>query len=105
MEMTKQQQEMLDQITDAGMSLQEYRAYKEDQALGDTISPAEWMKAKDLPETEREKAKNIRISEANKKAGLDTYLDDKFDTPGTDRTEPYLNPSKQIKRINSKPKI
>jgi hypothetical protein len=100
--MTTENEKFLDQITDAGMSLADLRAYKQDRALGDTTTPAEWMHDKNLPDTEREKAKNTRISEANNKAGLDQYIDDKFEMPGKDHPEPHNSPASQFKRINSK---
>ena len=100
--MSDSDQKFLDQVTDAGMSLADLRAYKKDIAQGDTISPSDWMKAQELPETEREKAKIARITEANKKQGLDQYLTDKFDPPGRKGPKNSWNPSGQMKRLNSK---
>jgi len=81
MEMTTEQEKFFDEITDAGMSLADLRAYKKDLAAGDTISPAEYMKAKDLPKSEREQARNARIEKVKNAPdpGLATYLKDKFD--------------------------
>lgn len=102
MEMSESDQKFLDQVTDAGMSLADLRAYNKDRSLGDPISPSEWMKAKDLPEADRERAKIVRITEANKKAGLDEYLKDKFHTPGKGMPEPHMSPASQMKRLTSK---
>lgn len=81
MEMTHEEKLLFDQVTDAGMSLDDFRAYKRDIALGDTIIPAEWMKAKELDEIERDKAKLNRITAAKNKREkqvLDQFLDEKF---------------------------
>jgi hypothetical protein len=76
MEMTFEQERVLDE-----MSLADLRSYKKDLAAGDTISPSEWMKAKELPEAEREQARNTRIEKVKNAPdpGLATYLKDKFD--------------------------
>jgi hypothetical protein len=81
MEMTPEQEKFFDLITGAGMSLADLRAYKKDLALGDTITPSEWMKAKELPASEREQARNARIEKVKNAPdpGLETYLKDKFD--------------------------
>lgn len=84
------------------MSLADLRAYKKDIDEGDTISPSDWMKAQEHPETERGKAKITRITEANKKAGLDEYLDDKFDPPGRKGPEDPRSPSGQLNKLKSK---
>lgn len=75
---TPEQQKQLDAVFDADMSLEDVRAWKKDLSEGDQISPADWMKAKTLPEADRTAAKAKRISESVGAKTMNEFLDDKF---------------------------
>ncbi len=80
-ETLEQQQKLFDEVMAANMNLSEVRAYKKDIAEGDSITPAEWMKQKSLPEADRAAAKAKRISESKESKEMAEFLDDHFPKP------------------------
>lgn len=75
---SKQQEEMLDEIFNADMSLMQVRQWKKDRESGHNLNPSDWMKEQELPEEERTAIKAKRIEYANDRAEFQEFLDERF---------------------------
>lgn len=82
LEISQQQQALLDEVFGADMSLADVRAWKQDLADGDKISATDYMKQKQsLSENERAAAKQKRIAGSKETKDMAEFLNEKFPKP------------------------